>query len=109
MHNVSVKQLVAIVVMVLVAISGAGVSSAAKASCLLDVTAVAVYAPDHYCAADSYVEEHSEVSCSPYTPARASSITGSISTYSPSWLIFQPYPQLLPERLDKPPRVSLQL
>lgn len=106
MHSVSVKLLVAIVLIALVATSGTGVSSAAKASCLLDVPA---HAADLHCAADSYVDEHSEASCSPYTPVGASSITGTISTHSPSWLICQPYPQLLPERLDKPPRVSLQL
>lgn len=110
MVNKSVKQLVAIVVMVLLAISAIGVSSAVKGSCLVDIPAVAANAS--HCVTGSLADEaaeHSEVSCSPFAPAAAASISGSIATNSPSWLIFQPYSQLLPERLDKPPRLSLHL
>lgn len=112
MHTVSAKQLIAIVIMVVVAISGTGMVSAAKASCLVDASVAVAHATDSHCIQSSLAEEaaeYIEASCSPYAPDGVSSIFGSISTHSPNWLIYQPFPQLLPERLDKPPRLLLPL
>lgn len=112
MHSVIAKQLIAIVMMVVVALSGTTLSSAAKGNCLIDVPVVATHAIDSHCVKSSPVEEaaeHTEASCSPYASAGASAISCSIAIHSPGWLISQPYLQLFLERLDKPPRLLLPL
>ena len=106
------KQLIVIVMMVVVALSGTTLSSAAKGSCLVDVPVAATQAIDIHCVNSSPAEEaaeYTEAFCTPFALAGASSISGNISIQSPNWLIFQSYPQLFLERLDKPPRLSLPL
>lgn len=109
MHKVGAKQLIAIALMVLVAISGAGLSSAAQGSCQVDAPSIANHAvTDRECAKNLSTEDTAEskgISCLSYASSGASSVSVSISNRSPSLVMSEPYLQLLPKRLDKPPRL----
>ncbi|MDQ7728835.1 hypothetical protein [Halomonas sp. SpR8] len=110
MHSVIAKQLTVMMLVILVTLSGAGFSSAVKASCLVDAPVSATVSTDSHCHSPSLLAqaaEHADASCSPYAPAAANAISGAILTSSPQWLMKVPYPQSHPERLEKPPRLSL--
>jgi hypothetical protein len=110
MHSVLAKQLTIMMLVVLVTLSGAGFSSAVKGSCLVDAPVSATVNTDSHCYSPSLLEqaaEHADTSCSPYAPASANAISGTILTPSPQWLMKVPFPQSHPERLEKPPRISL--
>ncbi len=110
MHSVLAKQLTIMMLVVLVTLSGAGFSSAVKGSCLVDAPVSATVNTDSHCYSPSLLEqaaEHADASCSPFAPANANDISGTILTPSPQWLVKVPYPQSHPERLENPPRLSL--
>ncbi|NAO95620.1 hypothetical protein FRY77_06260 [Halomonas sp. MG34] len=110
MHSVIAKHLIIMILVVLVTLSGAGFSSAVKGSCLVDAPVSATISTDSHCHSPSLLEQaadHADASCSPFAPASANAISMTILTPSPQWLMKVPYPQSHPERLEKPPRLSL--
>lgn len=109
MRNAGIKQFSALFLMVLLAASSVSAGGMSAVSCFFDEPPVA--ADDSGCLASTPTTnaEYHEASCSPFAQSAAGQIAGVAPVHSPHWLTFQPFPQRLPNRLDKPPRVSLSL
>ena len=110
MRNGLAKQLATMMMVVIVMLSGASVSSIAKGSCLVDAPVSVYSVADAHCLSLSALEQAAEptdASCSPFAPASACAMSGPVLTPSPQGLMKVPYPQSLPEQLEKPPRFFL--
>lgn len=110
MRNGLAKQMAAMMLVVIVMLSGASMSSIANGSCLVDTPVSVSSVADTHCLSLSALEqaaEHNNASCSPYAPASACAMSNPFLTPSPRGLKKVHYPQSLPEQLEKPPRLSL--
>lgn len=113
MLSASIKQLSALLLMVLLAVSGVNAGGMDAGACLFDKSPVTATAADDdpHCLASMPASnvDHHEISCSPFAQPAAGQLTSVAPASAAHWLTFQPFPQRLPQRLDKPPRVSLPL
>ena len=110
MLSASIKQLSALLLMVLLAVSGVNAGGMDAGACLFDKSPVTV-TDDLHCLASMPASnvDHHEISCYPFAQPAAGQLTSVAPASATHWLTFQPFPQRLPQRLDKPPRVSLPL
>lgn len=111
MSSVGIKQLSALFLMVLLAVSSVNAGGMKAVSCFFDELYVTAAADDSRCLTSTPATnaEYHEASCFPFAQSAAGQVASAAPAKSQHWLRFQPFPQRFPNRFDKPPRISLPL